>query len=257
MWKSIFILRIWRTWLDENDYAASEHFITSNAYTCTELNGHMLVNTTLRVMQGSLPQESLRVWKAGSQSCEQLFRLVRSMTPTFNTIINFTLKGLLHRIHKLAFLGAMEATGKTEFPRAKRRLLQVQKEPDVTLKAPSSMVIYTQCFAEAKKQAIEECDKLSMTISCYEDKYLLKDKLQLSNLAVAEDQESLFDTEVGYATEINENVQESQAEIRQIHAEEGQSNNISLVRKNALGFLTYIQSGTEIRETLTTKKYIC
>ena len=154
MWKSIFILRIWRTWLDENGYAQSEHFITPNAYTCIEVNGHMLVNIVLRVVNGSLPPESLRVWKAGSQSCEQLFRLIRSMTPTFSTIINFTLKGLLDRVHKLTFLGAMEATGEIEFPRAKRRLLQLKQESDVTLRAPSSMIIYTRCFADAKNRQL-------------------------------------------------------------------------------------------------------
>ena len=70
MWKTIFVLRIWRTWLDENGYPQSEHFITPNAYTCIGINGHMLVNIALRVANGLLPPESLRVWKAGSQSCE-------------------------------------------------------------------------------------------------------------------------------------------------------------------------------------------
>ena len=202
MWKTIFILRIWRTWLDENGYTQSEHFITPNAYTCIEVNGHMLVNVVLRVVAGSLPPESLRFWKAGSQSCEQLFRLIRSMTPTFSTIINFTLKGMLDRVHKLAFLGAMEATGEFDFPRAKRRLLQLKQESDVTLKAPASIVIYTRCFAEAKTQAIDECKKLSMTLTSYEDKYLLKGKLQLTDVAMTEDEEGGFEIDVSGTAEV-------------------------------------------------------
>ncbi len=42
IWKAIFFLRIWRSWLSRNDYSELDHFITSNAYTCVELNGHMM-----------------------------------------------------------------------------------------------------------------------------------------------------------------------------------------------------------------------
>ena len=38
---------------------------------------------------------------------------------TFSTIIDFTLKGMLDRVHKLAFIGAMEATGEFDFPQGR------------------------------------------------------------------------------------------------------------------------------------------
>ncbi len=37
----------------------------------------------------------------GSQSCERVFRSLRSMTGTFSTVVNFSLLGMLQRIHKL------------------------------------------------------------------------------------------------------------------------------------------------------------
>ena len=94
MWKTIYFLRIWRMWLKENGYSESDHFITQNAYICTEINAHLLVNILYNVINDSLPKESLRMWTYGSQACEQSFRLLRSMTSTFSTIINFSMKGI-------------------------------------------------------------------------------------------------------------------------------------------------------------------
>lgn len=36
IWKSIYFLRIWRSWLAENNLAESDHFITNNAHLCVE-----------------------------------------------------------------------------------------------------------------------------------------------------------------------------------------------------------------------------
>ena len=94
MWQTIYFLRIWRVWLNKNGYSESDHFITQNAYVCTEINGHLLVNILFNVINGNLPKESLRLWTYGSQACEQSFRLLRSMTSTFSTIINFSMKGM-------------------------------------------------------------------------------------------------------------------------------------------------------------------
>ena len=94
MWRTIFFLRIWRVWLEANGYSESDHFITQNAYVCAELNGHLLINILYNVINDKFPKETLRMWTYGSQACEQLFRLLRSMTSTFSTIINFSMKGM-------------------------------------------------------------------------------------------------------------------------------------------------------------------
>ena len=37
MWRTMFFSRIWRKWLEENDYCEGEQLITPNAYTCIEV----------------------------------------------------------------------------------------------------------------------------------------------------------------------------------------------------------------------------
>ncbi|XP_039304236.1 uncharacterized protein LOC120357565 [Solenopsis invicta] len=43
MWHATFFLRLWRRWLQENNYSIDKNFITSNAYTSIELNAHGLL----------------------------------------------------------------------------------------------------------------------------------------------------------------------------------------------------------------------
>ena len=109
IWKVVFFMRIWRTWLECNELSESDHFITNNAYVYIELNAHMLLNLVYNYATKTFPIECLRVWMPGSQSCEQLFRLLRSMTPTFSTVVNFSMKGILEKIHKLEFISSSES----------------------------------------------------------------------------------------------------------------------------------------------------
>ena len=83
IWRTVYFLRIWCIWLTENWYTESEHFVTQNAYRCFEINAHMMTNTVVNVIKGRFPKDTLRFWLSGSQACEQTFRLLRSMTPTF------------------------------------------------------------------------------------------------------------------------------------------------------------------------------
>ena len=61
-------------------------------------------------------------WLLGSQPCEKAFRAVRSMTSTFSTMINFSMLGLLNRLHRLQIQLQLEAqheqTG-IEYPRTR------------------------------------------------------------------------------------------------------------------------------------------
>ena len=49
----------------------------------------------------------------GSQPCEKAFRAARSMTPMFSTIINFSVLGLLRRLHKLQIKVKLESLSNT------------------------------------------------------------------------------------------------------------------------------------------------
>ena len=103
VWEVVFFLRIWRLWLYKNGYSEADHFITQNASICIELNSHLVVNVICNVINGHFPKESLRFWTYGSQACEQAFRLLRSMTSTFSTIVNFSLKGNVLFVFDLNF----------------------------------------------------------------------------------------------------------------------------------------------------------
>ena len=115
IWKATFMLRIWRTWLAQNNFSEDLHFVTQNAYTCVEINAHMLLNLIHNVQIGIFPKEALRIWLTGSQACEEMFRLLRSMTPVFSTIVNFTLKGVLEKINKLQYISAAECDSEIFF----------------------------------------------------------------------------------------------------------------------------------------------
>ena len=178
MWKTVFFLRIWRSWLSGNGYDLKEQFITENAYTCIELNSHMLLNVVFNVINNAFPPQALRVWLTGSQGCEQMFRLLRSMTPTFSTIINFTLRAMLKRIYKINFLSSMESEDSLEFPRAKRRLLHLNKETEATFTVPTVDDI-TSSIKKAKYEAINICNNCCMEIKNYDDTILLNDKMSI------------------------------------------------------------------------------
>ena len=111
-------------------------------------------------MQGNLPEECLRVWVTGSQACEQMFRLLRSMSGTFSTMVNFTLKGILERINKLNYVASIECLEDIVFPRVKRRLLQLNEESDRTLVVPSSIKDLHSHIEAAKVEVIEDAKKM-------------------------------------------------------------------------------------------------
>ena len=110
-WFCVFVLRYWRQWIILNpDYNLSDHFITSNAYTCAELNAHSLLTLVIS-MQTILSSDNKNFlpWLLGSQCCEKVFRAARSMSSVFSTIINFNMLGLLQRFHRLHIQTALES----------------------------------------------------------------------------------------------------------------------------------------------------
>ena len=206
MWKTIFFLRIWRLWLHLNDYSASDHFVTQNVYISTELNGHLLLNILYSVVHHIFPVDSLRVWTCGSQACEQTFRLLRSMTPTFSTIVNFSMKGVLQRIHKLNYLATVESSEEIIFPRVKRRLLQRKEESVETFKIPSLLEI-ENCILEAKMEAVSIAKDCGMNLETYGDQELLfKENEAFINSAVDDDQEVDLTMSEGDNLEVDENI---------------------------------------------------
>ena len=83
IWYVTFFMRYWRKWVMLNKaYTLQDHFVTSNAYTCIELNAHALI-VFLITLRGS-GVNSFPPWLLGSQVCEATFRTARSMSSIFS-----------------------------------------------------------------------------------------------------------------------------------------------------------------------------
>jgi len=93
--------------MHSKEYSIQNNFITENTYSCIELNVHSLI-TLLQTARKS--GHNFLPWLHGSQSCEKLFRTLRSMSSTFSTVVNFGILGLLRRLHRLQIQFQLETS---------------------------------------------------------------------------------------------------------------------------------------------------
>nr|ACD54737.1 unknown [Adineta vaga] len=117
-WMTVFICRLWWSWLyltnvdelsmENFDNTKNPFFITRAAYHSIEINAHTLLAVVLLVCQHDLPESALNISSFHSQSCENIFRLTRSMSGTFSSNVNFTVNQFLGRAGKLSVLQDIE-----------------------------------------------------------------------------------------------------------------------------------------------------
>jgi hypothetical protein len=77
--------------LCDDTYNLQQHFVTPNISECVEVNAHSLLLIIINLKKENLPQ-LLMPWKFSSQSCEGLFRLLRSASSTSSTQKNFSVR---------------------------------------------------------------------------------------------------------------------------------------------------------------------
>lgn len=105
LWFAVFFLRQWKIWIKNNNfYNCTANFISLNSYYCIELNAHALIQL---INTPDLIPELFVPWLYSSQPCEQLFRATRSLTSTFNTVVNFSVKELLNRVKRIEILNTI------------------------------------------------------------------------------------------------------------------------------------------------------
>ena len=115
IWYAVFFLRYWREWIHQHRaFTIRDNFITSNCYTCVEINAHSLLAYVISMRDIYKAPECFTPWQMGSQNAEKIFRSLRSMQGTFSTIVNFTLLGMLQRLHKLAIKEDLESESERE-----------------------------------------------------------------------------------------------------------------------------------------------
>lgn len=103
IWYAVFFLRIWRNWIENHpDYKLGANFITTNCYNCLELNAHALINLICNFRENPiLTQEMFIPSLFSSQTCEKIFRATRSMTSTFSTVVNYSIKDIMQRLDRI------------------------------------------------------------------------------------------------------------------------------------------------------------
>lgn len=122
IWYSVFVLRLWREFLNsKRNLSLKKNFLSLNCYTCVELNAHGLLVSMFQFKNQNSPH-LFQPTLFNSQHCESLFRQIRSISSTFSTVTNCTIKEISQRISKIQLQSDIMSRfgSKFEFPRLNR-----------------------------------------------------------------------------------------------------------------------------------------
>lgn len=152
VWYSIFIVRIWRKYVSkQTSITLKENFISSNCYSCLEINAHSLILILLFLKQKNAPN-LFTPQCFNSQPCEEFYRLLRSFTSTYSTKINCSVKEALGRIHKIQLQSDISNTkSEVKYPH------KLREWPINKFDLPTELEIIEQiekCKSAAVKDAI-------------------------------------------------------------------------------------------------------
>ena len=103
IWYANFFIRYWWQWiLLHPQFTLKPNFITHNCYMCVELNAHAMIVYIMSIRDHFHGEWNYFVpWALGSQTCEKTFRTVRTTSTVFSSVINFSILGLLRRLHRI------------------------------------------------------------------------------------------------------------------------------------------------------------
>ena len=149
----------------------------------------MVLNLVYNVISSQYSQDTLRLWMTGSQSCEQLFQILRSMTLTFSTMVNFMMKGILDKVHKLQFLAMSEPDETIVFPRVQQCFLQLKEESEATFAVPTIDNITAEIL-KANQDVTKICNLCRIQLQSYTDLDLAQHVQDIIGDAVTNDRES-------------------------------------------------------------------
>ncbi len=89
------------------------------------------------------------------------------MTPMFSTVLNFSIKAILQRVHKLNYLSTVESSENIMFPRVRKRLLQINQEGENTLSCTGLDIV--SVVERAKDFAVALSHSCGMLLDSYDD----------------------------------------------------------------------------------------
>lgn len=197
MWRSVFFLRIWRKFiLSSKSYTLGNDFITTNAYTCAEINARSLIKLIKKFRDSDTPEQFLPIL-FDSQSCEEIFRHFRSMGTTQYTKINFSLYELLHMISRV------EAQNEISYFKLKNTGVlfpHVRVGKTTIYPLPSDSEI-NDIIVRAKQDAVIQANKFGMMDTENIDNFEI-----VSNLVIDDNEEDFeFDENIDYEIMAHEN----------------------------------------------------
>jgi hypothetical protein len=144
----VYFLRLWHQDLHRKGLEDRKNrFITRNAYEGLELN-------LILVIKLALESRSENIHLMNSQCCENFFRLLRSQSTIDSSIVNFSMKSLLSRVHKIQFVEGIMTTMKDElqFPKMLHRQMRLVKEKE-TISEDDIKAIIKNAIRQAKEEA--------------------------------------------------------------------------------------------------------
>lgn len=195
MWRSVYFLRIWRQFIMKSrTYTLKNNFITTNAYTCIEINARSLILLIKKFRDQNTPEQFLSIL-FDSQSCERAFRQFRSMGTAQYTKINFSLYELLFMIGRVEVQNDISylklARSGISFPNKRMGKTTIYPLPtDDEIDATVKM---------ARELAIEEAAVFGMTdLSEIDDMHIH------SNLTINENEQDFSDDEEDLNTDFEE-----------------------------------------------------
>lgn len=165
MWYVVFLCRIWRQYVKRHpNLNLQTNFITLNCYTCIEINAHVLLKFIKKLQNmDNLNSNMFIPSLLSSQPCERLFRSARSITSTFSTVINFSIKDFMCRIDRISFINFVlnDLQNVFIFPRDN---LRRAKEPTILNTNVNLNLDFDEIVSRAKKDAMEDCKNLGVEI---------------------------------------------------------------------------------------------
>lgn len=130
-----------------------------------ELNAHALISFLITIIKHFNSDHSLFLpWLLGSQSCEKTFRSARSMTGTFSTVINFSMLGLLRRLHRLQIQSNLQAESQVtgvkypqiqkHKPKEGKNSLAIHSLDDISLSKIGEVVSQAEALAKSHVESL-------------------------------------------------------------------------------------------------------
>lgn len=190
MYRGLYFLRIWRQYIKTSKtYTLKDNFITSNAYSCAEINARNLIYLMKKYRDEGAPQLFLPNL-FDSQTCERTFRQFRALGTVNYTKINFSLHELLHMV------GRIEVQNEISYFRlANEDVIFPNKRVGKTkiYSLPSDEEI-NNAISIAKHEAIQQADTFGMTNTDGIDTFDFKSRVEVcTNEDEESDEENCFE----------------------------------------------------------------